>query len=610
MTRTCSPNLALLRLKLYQKLVAALICITDYTLHCNVLGLQYKDLRFFVTHAVHYVDDDYKREGPRVPTRHLRVMVIGPPGSGKTSVLQRLMGKDPESVDNSNIQYVVVNLCEDGWNEVSEEEFHRKMETEATENIFLHVWDCGGQPFYLNALSPFLSAATAYLLVLNADQPLDDNVKLNEREAVEMSYEELLWQWMAAIDSYVPRNLEFLSFKPKPRIIIVGTHTSSQASAIDGIVERFKGAAFCDLLHHEVMLVDYKQNTGDFQGIRRAIQDVAEANIVDIPEKWISFHGRLPKNNPVIGSEQLHATAKECNDLRSLLHLYHELGVFVSCPKNYIIIANPKWLVEKLGSLLCHKKQLLKRGGKYNAVNLFCDFGILVEDLCEAVFSAIDSQIVIHILKKFFVAAKVIISLYENVYNGKEGYFVPAMLTIKQKPEEMKFHLATGDLYMRIPHLKYLPSGLFLQLIVALAKRESFTPDFNTASYNCVRFTYHRCCYIATVSAESNSRIKLTFGREEMIRDSSEKSFYHFCQEVFELVTEEMQNLPLLPHGYMVQPALKCNCCAKPHYMAITLGQELERDKREKRCSKSKCGVIDPNSKLWLKRESREVIKV
>ena len=615
------------------------------------------------------------------------MMAIGPPGAGKTSLLQRLTGKEPGEADNSKTGksrdlMIRVKLGEDEWHELSEkeeiaeiakllraaklkktctnpdladpsatsfgssttgspaqlratpspipseciqdihDELTEKILKEAClmettdanldENTFLYVWDCMGQSVYLNALPPFLSAATVYLLVINANECLENNVKLNEScEAVEdselsISYEDLLTQWMAAIDSYVPRN------GPKRRLIIVGTHTSSQAanrSVIDSIPKRFEGRAFCDLLHREVMLVDCKQNTGDFQKIRRAIQDIAKDNRVKVPVKWILFRKILTiysKNNPQVSYKMLYAIAKVCNiskkSVSSLVDFYHELGVIFSCPGHDCIIANPKWLAEKFGNLLCHEETLLKVCEKVNAVKLFCNHGILVKDLCEAIFKS-NSDILIHILDKFFLAAEITISLTDNVSNGKKGYFVPTMLTRNKEPEENKFHLVTGDLYIQIPRLKYLPPGLFVQLVVALAKRECFTPDFDTASYNCVRFYYQVRNYIATVNARSNSHIKITFGRLENTRDSNEKSFHYFCQEVFKLVTEVMQNVPVL-RGYKIQPALKCNCSAGPHFMAIASGQELERDKQ---CS---LFIIDPNSKLWLSRESREVIKV
>ena len=72
--------------------------------------------------------------------------------------------------------------------------------------VYLRVWDCGGQPVFLGLLPAFLTARTLFLLVFNAVHDLQRPcLHLSHQEGrateevAEVSTLELMIQWMATI---------------------------------------------------------------------------------------------------------------------------------------------------------------------------------------------------------------------------------------------------------------------------------------------------------------------------------------------------------------------------------------------------------------------------
>ena len=72
--------------------------------------------------------------------------------------------------------------------------------------VYMRVWDCGGQPIFLDILPAFLTARTLFLLMFDARHDLREpcrHLTHNKRKAKEEQEEittlELLIQWMATI---------------------------------------------------------------------------------------------------------------------------------------------------------------------------------------------------------------------------------------------------------------------------------------------------------------------------------------------------------------------------------------------------------------------------
>ena len=719
-------------------------------------------------HAVDYMTA--LAEGGGVDVRYLRVMLIGPSGVGKTSLLDRMMGNEPSSGASSTKMAVTHNLWakakhgEEHWRIVSEEDkikeiakllqkvkmnkkrkrnnvksdqsndsgntfmsskvsdpvdsnpeifspevqhttpmdsaavdttvessdrpsgdpisenqrefdqllrsiqdkvvkdvlskaykmyYDNQLKDKEENEIYLHVWDCGGQLVYLNALPPFLSAVTAFLLIFDTTKELNSDVELiwNEKgKQLEchanlcISCTDLFRQWMAAIHSYVPRDLKILKKQSGYRVFIVGTHSqtchqkeqhTSEACQKEQekfgrddfdrfFREEFKSATYINILEPHTKLVDNVKDSGDFCEIRNCVLDVADRFTVETPVTWVLFRiilERISEEEPLISLHKAYEVGEASyideNKVHSVLNFYHELGVFLFYPKKdkdeseYIhekcIIANPKWLVEKLGCLLCHEKQLLRLSTQpqYIHVQLFCNHGILVHELFDNVFKHCeDRKVILDILIRFYLAAEVTINLPPTLrgsnYNGQKGYFVPTMLSQSENvvEEPTDCHLSTDPLCLLVSSHNYLPPGFFLQLLVALTKKGDFKVRSSETAHNIVHFDY-REKFIVCVSAKSNTHIEITLHRR-YVRKTEDPYLCEICHDVLQDILSASNQLPLnkLLKDFKVQPALKCSV-ERAQYIEIKLNPDQTLEKNVE-CFEDR--NVNPKAKLWLKR--------
>ena len=687
-------------------------------------------------HTGDYLREEYSRaleEGPSVPSRHMRLMLIGPAGVGKTSLLYNLMRKElgeanstklaethelrtetvmlqsgeneigwykvddldekqieeiakllhltieqatpdtssksssddsaeplPESSKKESESHSVVNPVDETEQQVPESsikgmevevspihkvvdqkviDIHAKTVDEVLSkalgssldskksDMFLHVWDCGGQPVYMNALPAFVSAATIYLLVFDANKTLNSKVEVAWHKdgkkyvtaTLSISYSDLLKQWMSAIDSYAPRNNKVFQKIPEPHVIIVGTHKETAVLSEEAIVEEFRCKSYLKILKKIVFVENTDQNSQDFSDLKTSIQKVLNNFVVPTPAKWALFRKVLSKfagDNPVVPFDVAVTIGEQCKipaeTMPRVLEFYHELGVFLFYPKMEYVIANPGFLVKKLGCLLSHEKYLKENVPpcRADSVALLCEHGILLDDFCKAVCGEDHYKMVVDILTKFFLATEVKaadvrtnLQEYSHIVNDKSCvYFVPALYSQVQSenPEQQQYPLSTGTLCVRIPELNYLPPGFFPQLVVALTKNEDFEIILSNlnVSYNTVVFDYKNH-FSVTVSAKSNSYIEVTLNREE-VRNESEPFFVDACHELFSAIFHSTEVLPLkemFSHSYIVQAMLLCQrkqCNVFP----ITDSQSIET-KIYKPCRNCR-NKISSEARLWL----------
>ena len=496
-------------------------------------------------------------------------------------------------------------------------------------DTFLHVWDCGGQPVYMNALPAFVSAATIYLLVFDASKELNSKVEVAWHKdgkkyvtaTLSISYSDLLNQWMSAIDSYAPKDSEVFQKVPEPYVIIVGTHKSSAVLSEEAIVEEFSGKSYQKLLKEIVFVENTDRSSQDFSDLKASIQKLNNF-VVPTPAKWALFRKVLSKyaevtGNPVVPFDVAVTIGEQCKipaeTMRRVLEFYHELGVFLFYPKMEYVIANPGFLVKKLGCLLSHEKYLKENLPlcRADSVALLCKHGILLDDFCKAVCGEDHYKMVVDILTKFFLATEVKaadvrtnLQEYSHIVNDKSCvYFVPALYSQVQSenPKQQQYQLSTGSLCVRIPVLNYLPPGLFPQFVVALSRKKYFQINLSNLniSYNTVVFHYKKD-FSVTVSAKSNSYIEVTLNREE-VRNDSQPFFVDACHDMFSAIFSSTDVLPLkemFSHGYKVQAMLLCQCKQCNGFFPIT---DPQNTTLEGTVSCRKCNYkISSEARLWL----------
>ena len=390
--------------------------------------------------------------------------------------------------------------------------------------VLIHIWDCGGQPVFLDVIPLFLTSRSVFLLLFNAAEDLNGRLKLVTRHEGEIICEEqqsrsqidLLSQWMAAIHAQAQGGVAIAGqdsvsacteLPTHPKIIPVGTHgdqlafeSSDPEQRKKGILKQlddvYQGKAFYDLfLDGPGVIVDNstagkgeKEDPG-FEQIRNSIKDLAQSKLtVSTPINWVLFRkifqeasDRMKK--PIFKMQECLAIANECDiqvdSLPSVLNFYHQYGVllYYGAVSSFreVVIANPQWLVDQFGKLLSIQRHKKTHGEKIPWKRLR-EEGILLEILYKEVWkdsgAPVPPQSLMDLLEHFLLAAPVKTGL-PNHYDCRE-YFIPCMLGMRpdintpliraQQPVK-----TAAPLHL-VFNTGYIPPGFFVRLATSLTK--------------------------------------------------------------------------------------------------------------------------------------------
>ena len=327
---------------------------------------------------------------------------------------------------------------------------------------FLHVWDCGGQPVFLETLPAFLTSRTMFLLLFDASKDFSSrwqSVVYQDGQEItgEMQNEstlDLLQQWMANIHA----NLTTEGIADYPRIMTIGTHgdllTPDQREAKkQEFKQHCKDKAYFDLID-DVLIVDNTsaKKPGEegedpqFAVIRSKISEfTTEKLAVKAPVSWVLFRKVIQgvgKN--VVSLEDAHAIGVACKipqeDVVNALLFYHELGVILFYPHikglQDSVIINPQWFVKVLGKILVleGRKEYSKTARMWEALQ---EDGVLLSPLYLDVWSdaeGVDPQGIIELLVHCYLAAPMEAQQYRHDFPEAEQYFIPAVLKIDSSP--------------------------------------------------------------------------------------------------------------------------------------------------------------------------------
>ena len=386
---------------------------------------------------------------------------------------------------------------------------------------FLHIWDCGGQPVFLEILPAFLTPRTMFLLLFDASKDFNEvwqfvqNIEgrqiFGEKENI--STLDLMLNWMASIhDRLIHREKEG-SLCEYPRMYCIGTHgdvlkTNEKKAVVDELESNYKDKAFMELVKETLIIDNTTSGKGEHEDpnlikLRRAIcQFTYEKLIVKTPVSWILFRKIIQMfEKNVINLEEAHAIGVACkiphDDVPKVLLFYHDLGVVLFYPhitglSNKVII-NPKWFVETLGKVFTLDGQA--DGQTRLMWTLLQEKGILVEPFYVSLWKEcradLSSEDIIELLVDFRLAAKVTTKEYYDP-NVKQ-YFLPATLpAFKGDPNKaVPSCLQATPLHITFS-TKFVPPGFFTRLITSLASNPSCKLMFECGIYrNRVTLVYH-----------------------------------------------------------------------------------------------------------------------
>ena len=481
------------------------------------------------------------------------------------------------------------------------------------EEIYLNVWDCGGQPVFLKILRAFLTARTLFLLMFDARLDLHDQcrsltyLKGRATEHLEdISTLDLMVQWISTIHATLLNKRLFFdkendkdeAFPKYPRILPVGSHGDdfSVKERKDEILEKlsteFTDKAFSDIVLDGAIVDNTTAGKGEleedntFKLIRTIVNKFATKNLaIRTPITWLLFrkvfqrYARSQKK-PVVPLEEVKKLCRAClipeDTLTSILAFYHDLAVFFhysdipslkSC-----VIADPQWLIKQIARLLALEGREEYRNSRL--WKLLREDGVLVESLYQEVLSAqkeLQPQQIVDLLEHFLIIAT--ISIEKHKGPGMK-YFVPSMLPHLLKvddPQSISTAIKFAIPFHLVFNTNYLPPGFFTQLAAVMSKHPKCYLPVNEKIYrNQIQFLFGS-------PGQQQDRLFITeekFSvRVDVQRINSREYncpfFISSCRDILEILQDSSSDIKKWLPGTNIDFALKCEGCPQNDHFVI-----------------------------------------
>ena len=404
-----------------------------------------------------------------------------------------------------------------------------------TSEVVMHIWDCGGQPVFLDIISAFLTSRTMFLLLFDGSVDLSSmyqekwhhkGIAIPGREQ-NITQLQLMKQWLQLIHSSlltkVINESEEASTNqataspnvlPKcPRAMLIGTRrdkiTSEKAkTVVDELNTACGGAAFGDIVVDKLIVDNTKAGKGKdgeypkYKRIRNNIHKFAESLIVPTPLAWLAFRQILQKadlKHPILSYSEVCIIAKECGIreevVPSVLHFYHQLGSllhYANIPSlANTIIVEPQWLINQLRKLLMPEWYLQRPQHLKHLWKMLEEMGILTEEMYQEIWNDCGlvggGQALMDLLEHFDLAKRIDVYPREMGFYKGIKYFVPCMVKVRPKGFNIqegtsKPFRQTATLYVSF-NTGYTPPGFFIRLIARITNHKGYTPLLNRQVY-------------------------------------------------------------------------------------------------------------------------------
>ena len=396
--------------------------------------------------------------------------------------------------------------------------------------VFMNVWDCGGQPIFLSILPAFLTSKSLILLMFDARKGLHDRCialshhrnSVTTQHVEEVTTIQFLLQWMSCIDATLSAKSD--EGRHYPQILPVGTHGDhadvkpNKEKIMEQLYEEYMDKACAKLVPEKGTIVDNttagkgKDEDVAYKMIRRSIHKFAlEELSIDTPLTWVLFRivlRKVAKTQPYISLQEIGEIAKACSveegSLSDVLRFYHGLGVFLHYSHipslKSQVIANPQWLIDQIAKLFStFKNESLRNPAQ---TDLLSNKGILVQPLYEQIWkfaqksgetTYLQAQAIVDLLEHFLIVASICTRSRVHQYQGKE-YFVPGVLPLMSlsnpRSTDGSAIKKAAPLHL-IFDTKYLPPGFFTRLATSLSKQPTCQVAFTHGIYrNRVTFLF------------------------------------------------------------------------------------------------------------------------
>ena len=517
--------------------------------------------------------------------------------------------------------------------------------------VWIRVWDCGGQRVFRTILPAFITTKTMFLLMFDARDDLYKKCASvychpGRRPSIldeNLTVMELILKWMATIHASLskeslkmdysnpndPACSQLLPGTPSslpayPKIIPVGTHgddefvKNNSKVTIQAITEACKGKSFAGAVEKCLIVDNTTAGRGvmedcNYDVIRKKVSNFAEGLSCDTPITWVLFRkvlSQLSKSKPIATISEIHEVALACtipeDAINSVLHFYHSLGVFfhyyhIPSLQGKVII-DPQWLVNVIATLfpLTDPEEI----GVPDMWLVFRQYGLLVQPLYEKVLRQqkfLEPGEIVDLLSDFLIIGEIHYSSKKHHYQGKE-YFVPCMLTnTESHSTEISYCLPVNSpapLHL-VFSTNYLPPGFFTRFSAILSKNPKFEVLFDEICHNKIRYAY---------GMESERAEEITIFERflsvqvdvEHVNGNGYQAFFKSSHEIFEqirLCSDEI--LKWLP-GIKMSVAFQCHQCPKVPTHFTVLPTSLSTQHPKLRCQRDRMTQLNPAQKFWI----------
>ena len=513
--------------------------------------------------------------------------------------------------------------------------------------VLMHLWDCGGQPIFLDILPAFLTPRTMFLSLFDARRKLTDPCLIQsfkDGKVIAEQYHnattlELLLEWMASIYAMLGTSEPDSAIAKFPCIIPVGTHgddpdvKARKEEIITELSTEYENKAFAHLVKKGVIIDNTTAGTGEvedpgFKYIRQEVHELASKELaIRTPVAWVLFRRVFQKvvkdsKSPIVSRKLAVEVAMACNiprdSISSMLQFYHDLAVFFHYTQvpslKDCVIADPQWLVMQIAKLLALEGfESVKTPALWK---LLRERGILVQPLYEEVWKDIElpSQSLVDLLVYFKIATPIVQK--ECNYPGKE-YCVPCVLPFYRPKATQSAFSSTTVIKQAAPlHLLFnthhVPPGFFTRLVVSLASDPKCHVLFHHEAY---------CNRVSILYGEAESRIdRFTLTRQEfsvkvdLLRTRPRQSHHLFftstCREIMKLLqSNSLSVLEWFP-GIHIHTGFACEEChkepsVKEHYIDILPDMSTCS---QLYCSKYQYCKMSTGHQYWLKVSSKKLV--
>ena len=478
----------------------------------------------------------------------LKLLVIGPPGSGKTCTKHLLLGVPPPGKRNSTPiatraarAISLHRLKADGsevvyWNEMDSETYLKfiveetKLQgTSASEQSqtrkFIHLIDSEGQPSFLSLVPAFVRGCTVNIVVSKLSTRLSEHLPFEYviddkhlRQPTDLSHSqlELIEELICSISSFIHSK----NAHPNPKFLIIGTHADkhwpmfmetldSKCQQIKQKLGRLQDMCIdCHPYGDIILPVDTltTKNRDDISVfIRQKIMNAhGSAGEIEIPTRWyvfeLEFNSTAKKEGRgVLSLVECFEIGKKLGmgerDVDAALGYLNEaaLCLYFKEAVPHLVFPDPQAILNELTELMNIGIIDLKHIPSHypvRAVKRLRNEGLLNKVLVDIMcckFRVNESKCS-YTVEDFLAILEHLFIIVRLIIEGEELFFLPAILPSVKKIIFLKSEeLAT--LYL-ICYPRVVPLGYFPALVVALLSESTlvhFFTLYETQYRNCVQ---------------------------------------------------------------------------------------------------------------------------